>query len=81
MSEDGGVLRPQRGPLDVHRAHADSEGSVPDGCSHGRGNNFLYLYLKNTLTGPSVEKNMFSLRMFNTKSSKKRIKWSAKSKL
>lgn len=34
--EDCGVLRPQRGPLDLHRAHADSEGSVSDGCSHGK---------------------------------------------
>lgn len=33
--EDCGVLRPQRGPLDLHRAHADSEGSISDGCSHG----------------------------------------------
>lgn len=44
MSEDGGVLRPQRGPLDIHRAHADSQGSVPDGCSHGR-EKFGLIYL------------------------------------
>lgn len=47
MSEDGGVLRPQRGPLDVHCAHADSEGSVPDGCSHGREKFPCYFILNN----------------------------------
>lgn len=36
VSEDCGVLWPQRGPLDLHCAHADSEGSIPDGCSHGK---------------------------------------------
>lgn len=46
MSEDGGVLRPQRGPLDVHRAHADSEGSVPDGCSHGKEMVLLLIHVK-----------------------------------
>lgn len=35
MPANRGVLRPREGHLDVHRAHEDAEGPVPDGSADG----------------------------------------------
>lgn len=57
VSENCGVLQPQRGPLELYSTHEDPAGSIPDGGSYGKSHFILTPSERNGSVGVTRPRN------------------------